>query len=777
MNSSSRFADIARKITNRPGISRNVGNRPGNSLKIKKKPGWDRSKWVGLSPNGLGQQKPNHFGEMLKTVVENRKDLPYAFRILNNGTCDGCALGTYGMRDWTIQGIHLCSVRLNLLKLNTMGPLDISQLKSIKKLRSMSAKELREMGRIPYPMRRLAGEESFTQISWEQALGEIAQQIHISEPDQSCLYMTSRGISNEVYYAAQKAWRSFGSANIDNAARICHSPSTAALKETIGVGATTCSYSDLMKSDLVVLFGSDIANNQPVMMKYLYLAQRNNNTRVVVINPYREPGLERYWVPSNLESALFGTKFAQDFFQVSTGGDIAFIYGVLKAMIEDGSLRTDWIEERTEGFEEVRTFASNLDWSTIATFSGVSQSECRKFAKIYAQSERSILVWSMGITQHSFGADNVRAIVNLALARGNVGRPGCGLMPIRGHSGVQGGAEMGAYSNALPGGIALNPESARQLSQVYGFDVPDKQGLMATQMLERARSGQVRLLYCVGSNFVDVLPDPHQVESDLSRVDVRVHQDIVLTSQMFIDPKKAVYLLPARTRYEQEGGATETSTERRVIFSPEIPGRRIGEAKSEWRIFSDLAQVVHGDSRASFESGQQIRDEISQVVPLYKGIEKLEKSGDSIQWGGPQLCSNRFETRSGKARFSCVNLVDASIPHGKYRLSTRRGKQFNSIVHDESDSLTGGFRDSLFVSFEDALRLGVSDGSQIRVTSPQGSFLARVKLSKISPGNVAMYWPESNILIATGDIDPEGGVPNYNCLVELTPSNFEEESK
>ncbi len=732
--------------------------------------GWDRSKWVGLSPNGLGQQKPNHFGEMAKTVIENRRQLRFAWRILNNGTCDGCALGTHGMKDWTIDGIHLCSVRLNLLKVNTMGAIDQGVFSDTNRLASMSSKDLRELGRLAFPMRRRSGEDCFTQISWNEAFSEIASEIRQADPNLISLYMTSRGISNEVYYTAQKVWRSFGSPNIDNAARICHSPSTAALKDTIGVGATTCSYSDLMKSDLVVLFGSDVANNQPVMMKYLYLAQRHNNTKVVVVNPYREPGLEKYWVPSNLESALFGTKFAQDFFQVHTGGDSAFIYGVLKALDESSCMDLAWIEKNTTGFDETIAYVRSLAWETIVKHSGVSKQDCLRFATIYSQANTAILIWSMGITQHTFGANNVRAIVNLGLSRGNVGRDGCGLMPIRGHSGVQGGAEMGAYSNALPGGSPVNAANAAKLAAHYGFDVPDHDGLSATQMLEACRNNSMDLLYCIGSNFLEVLPDPAQVQSDLSRAKVRVHQDIFLTSQMFVDARQAVYILPARTRYEQLGGATETSTERRIIYSPEIPGRRIGDSMSEWEILSRLASQVHGDDRASFHSGQEIRNEIARVVPLYAGIETLKASGDSVQWGGPHLCQGNFPTPTNKAKFSPIPLVETTTPDNKLRLSTRRGKQFNSIVHKDLDPLTGARRSDIFVSSFDADRLALADGEPVLVSSHNGQVRATVKISKISPGNVAMHWPECNPLIASGQLDMEGGVPNYNALVDISKS-------
>ena len=256
-----------------------------------------------------------------------------------------------------------------------------------------------------------------------------------------CSAAAARGLTNESYYVAQKVARFLGTNNIDNAARICHAPSTGVLKASLGVAATTCSYTDVIESDLIVLFGSDVANAQPVFMKYLYMA-RKRGADVAVVNPFREPGLERYWVPSNAESAIFGTKISNEFFPVHVGGDIAFLNGVLKVLIEDGGVDLDFVREHTQGWDALVAELDRQSLDDLSRFSGASVDDIRRFARLYAKAKSAVLVWSMGITQHVCGTDNVQAIVNLALARGNVGRPATGLMPIRGHSGVQGGAEI-----------------------------------------------------------------------------------------------------------------------------------------------------------------------------------------------------------------------------------------------------------------------------------------------------------------------------------------------
>src|SRR6516164_7859901 len=236
------------------------------------------------------------------------------------------------------------------------------------------------------------------------------------------------------------------------------------------------------------------------MMKYLYYA-RKAGTKVAVVNPYREPAMERYWVPSDVESAVFGTKITDRFFQVQASGDVGFLHGVLKHMINEKWMNDEFVRRHTAGFEDLRQMLEQTPWEELEAASGVSRDAMREFARMVAESERAIFVWGMGITQHTCGEDNVHAIINLALTRGLVGREGCGLMPIRGHSGVQGGAEMGAYATAFPGGLAINKENAAKFSQLWGFPVPDQPGMTTPEMLDAARNGALDVLWSMGGNF------------------------------------------------------------------------------------------------------------------------------------------------------------------------------------------------------------------------------------------------------------------------------------
>jgi molybdopterin-dependent oxidoreductase alpha subunit len=728
------------------------------------------SLWASWKPFGIGEQHPNNFGEVFRAIWENRDEAAYAWRIISEGVCDGCALGVAGLHDWTLSGPHICNVRLRLLRLNTMRALDPHLLSDVSNLAGRSSADLRSLGRLPYPMMRRNGEPGFKRISWDEALTEIADQIRAVDPDRTAYYLTSRGVPNETYYAAQKAVRAMGTNNIDNAARICHSPSTVALKATLGVASTTCSYTDWIGTDLLVFIGANPANNQPVTTKYMHYAKAAG-TRMVSINTMREPGMERYWIPSIPESALFGTKLTDDTFLISTGGDVAFLSGALKHMLEGNLMDQEFVADHTVGIEELVQHVRALDWADLEASSGTSTAQMRTFGELVGRAQTAVFVWSMGVTQHSYGEATVRAIVNLALTRGFVGRDKCGLMPIRGHSGVQGGAEMGAYATSFPGGAAVDEESAAALGKQWGLEVPARPGLTAPDMIDAADRGDLDVLVAMGGNFREAMPDPQYVDGAHAKIPLRVHIDIVPSNQMFVVPAERVILLPAMTRYEIPGGVTQTSTERRIMFSPEIVGRRIGEARAEWQVFTEIAGRVRPDlaGKVSFSDTQEIRYEIARIVPAYAGIQDLRATGDQVQYGGPHLCAGwDFPTTNGRAAFSVVSLPDVAIPAGMFAMSTRRGKQFNSMVHESSDTMTGAAaRDAVFMHADDARELGAAHGDRIALRTSFGELRGRVFLAQVQPRNVQVYWPEGNVLIDRSRRSPLSHVPDYNAFVTI----------
>jgi anaerobic selenocysteine-containing dehydrogenase len=281
------------------------------------------------------------------------------------------------------------------------------------------------------------------------------------------------------------------------------------------------------------------------------------------------------------------------------------------------------------------------------------------------------------------------------------------------------------------------------------------------------------MLYCIGGNFLRTLPEPAYVERALAAVPLRVHQDIIVTDQMLIEPGEEVILLPAKTRYEQDDGGTETSTERRVMFSPEIP-RQVGEARAEWKILRELAAAAYPE-RAHLlgcETGWAMREEIARVVPFYDGIQHLRDTGDAFQYGGPHLCADGVcPTPDQRAHFRAVQ-VPASRPPSeagvrRFHVSTRRGKQFNSLIYAEIDPLTGAARDAVFMNGEDAAELHLRSGDPINLVNDVGRYQGRVFLAPIAPGNLQVMWPEGNVIIRRGVVDAHGGVPDYNAWVTI----------
>ena len=714
---------------------------------------------------GFGEQKPNHYREMVKVAWENRDQLPFMIRILKDGVCDGCALGTTGLKDWTVPGPHLCMVRLELMRLNTAPALDPAVLADAGPLANRSSAELRSLGRLPEPMLRRHGERGFSVVSWDTALDRIAAEARMTAPQRIAFYLTSRGVTNEVYYAAQKAARFLGTNHVDNSARLCHAASTAAMKATLGYGAATCSYKGWLDADLIVLFGSNVANNQPVTMKYLHVA-KERGAQIAVVNPYREPGLKKYWVPSIPKSAISSTTMADHWFDVHTGGDMAFLVGVLRALIATGDIDESFVRDHTSGFDLARTAAESTDWTEIERESGMPRERIESFARLLIERPNAVFVWSMGLTQHVHGVDTIRALVNVGLARGLPGRRNAGLVPIRGHSGVQGGAEVGCVP-------AIDAPTRARWAGVWGFPVPDTPGWTAAEMVEHSAAGDVDLFWMLGGNFLETLPDVQRSRAGLTRPRLRIHQDIVISSSMLVESDGDVLILPAVTRYEAPGGGTETSTERRIIFSPEIPGRRIGSAKPEWWVFREIMLRVAPERRAlvGLDDARSIRAEIARTTPLYTGIETLAAKGDQVQWGGPTLYADgRFGTKDGKAQFSIIALARAAhvTPvEGRFAVSTRRGKQFNSMIQREVDPLTGAERDAVFISAEDMRRLGLHEGSRVRLRSLTGSFDGRLKEEPIKPGNLEVHWPEGMSLLSSAEIDPDSMEPDYNALVSL----------
>jgi len=726
---------------------------------------------AGWVPFGLDKTKPRHFREALGVLWENKDNLPYAWRVLRHGVCDGCSLGPRGLADDVLPGPHVCMSRLKLLRNNTVGAFAPADVTNIDRLRSLSNRELRELGRVPYPFIYRKGDRGFSRISWDEALKIASDALRETPPERQAYFATSKGLTNETYYAFTKTARLMGTNNVDFCARLCHAASVAGLSQTIGYGAPTCSLRDIIGTDLLLLWGTNLANNQPVSVKYLAAAKKRG-TRIVVINTVMERGLANYWIPSDAKSALFGTRLMDDYVQVRPGGDLALMTAVMQWLIRWDAVDHAYIEEHTSGWEDLKREVEGHSEEDLVAISGVSRDNIRWLAELIARSQTMVSIWSMGLTQHVFGTENVVGVTNIHLARGALGRDRCGLIPIRGHSGVQGGGECGVSPTKFPGGYPVNEENARRFQKHWKHPVPSEPGLDTGDMMDAAYNGKLDVLYNIGGNLYETMPNPQYIQDAFQNIKVRIHQDINLNTSTLLEPGEVVLLLPAQTRYEQRSGGTSTSTERRIRFTPEISNHpQVGEARPEWEIPCQIAIATHPqlEDALGYPDTQAIRDEIGVTMPVYAGIETLKEEGDWIQWGGPHLgARGHFPNMpDDRARFGTMPVPDRTPDDGLYIVTNRRGKQFNSMIFADDDTIQGGLtRTDIFMSPADAQRERLRDGDPVRLSNEHGLLDGTIRVTEMSDGHLQVYWPEANVLIPLV-YDPQSREPDFNANARL----------
>ncbi|MGE3109921.1 MAG: FdhF/YdeP family oxidoreductase [Phycisphaerales bacterium] len=636
------------------------------------------------------------------------------------------------------------------------------------KLARFSPRELEHAGRLCEPLYAGPADRSYRPISWDDALARVAAAMRTAKtqhgPDSTFFYFSGRS-SNEAAFLLQIVARLFGTNNVNNCSYFCHQASGVAMASVLGSGTATITLDDLDHCDFVMLLGGNPASNHPRLMRTLMEVRRRRG-RVVVVNPIRERGLVNFKVPSDLRSMLVGSPIADLYIQPHIGGDIAFMYAVAKALIESAAIDSGFIDAHSEGFADFAAAVHAASWDELVEQSGVAEPDIRAVAATYAKATSAVFCWTMGMTHHQHGVNNVRMIANLALLRGMLGRPGAGLLPLRGHSNVQGVGSMGATP-------ALKDQVLRAIEARFGVSLPTSPGLDTLACVHKADRGEVAFALHLGGNLFGSCPDAAFARRALSRIGMTVFLSTTLNTGHVLGRGKESIVLPVRARDEEAQPTTQESMFNFVRLSDGGPARYPGP-RGEVNVIATLAQAALADSPAAraIDFGallrhENLRDAIADVIPGYDPIRSIDSTKKEFHVEGRTFREPRFATATGRARFFAPPIPPAPPrDNGFLTLMTIRSEgQFNTVVYEEEDVYRGTERrDVIFLSAQDMRRLKLSVNDAVTVRSDTGEMSGiLVRQIDIRPGSAAMYYPEANVLVPAL-ADPESKTPAFKSV-------------
>jgi molybdopterin-dependent oxidoreductase alpha subunit len=659
-------------------------------------------------------------------------------------------------------------------------------------LRTQSHRELEAHGRLTEPMVRRAGTERFVPISWQLAFQRIGEALRaLRSPDEAVFYTSGRA-SNEAAFLYQLFVRELGTNNLPDCSNLCHESSGAGLTEMIGIGKGTVSLADFELADLILVLGQNPGSNHPRMLTTLEAAARRG-CHIVSVNPLRERGLVRFKHPQRLSGLLGeGTKLAERFVRVRVGGDVALLKGVMKELLALEAERPGrvldaaFLAEHTVGFEALRASLEAAAWDELERGAGLPRAEMRALAELYAASERTIACWAMGLTQHQHGVGNVQELMNLLLLRGNLGKPGAGPCPVRGHSNVQGDRTMGIWERPSEAFLGA-------LEREFGFAPPRAHGWSAIEAIRALRDGRARFFMALGGNFAAASPDTAYTEAALARAELAVHVATTLNRTHVVSGKEAL-LLPCLSRSErdvQHAGLQFVTVEDSIATVHRSQGTLPPASPA---LLSEPA-IVAGIARSTFreKSGvpwesfahdyDAIRERIARVVPGCERMnERVREPGGFVLPRPP--AQRRFATASGKAELRIVPLPKLEIAPGRLLLTTIRSHdQFNTTVYSDDDRYRGiaGDRRVVLANAEDLAALGLVDGQRVDVTSfwagEDGEEQRQLRGFRaltydVPRGCVAAYFPEANPLVPIGQFAERSFTPAYKSIVvALAPAS------
>jgi molybdopterin-dependent oxidoreductase alpha subunit len=529
------------------------------------------------------------------------------------------------------------------------------------------------------------------------------------------------------------------------------------MKMAFGTGTAMVTLDDLTKADLVFLIGANPASNHPRLMTQL-ANLRARGGHVIVVNPIIESGLEKFHVPSQVKSLFLGTKIASLYVQPLAGGDVGFLVGVLKALIESKSLKEDFLKANAENVEETMENARATTWDAIVANSGVDRAIIEKTAQLLAQSRGTIFAWAMGLTHHEWGVDNILALANVAIATANVGREGAGMMPIRGHSNVQGVGSVGFAPE-------LQEAVRTALEKVYGTALPKTPGYDTHSMMAAAEEGKVDVLIALGGNLWGSNPDLDWASRSMQRIKTTIYLSTKLNPGHFNGRAGTTFILPVLARDEEPQMTTQESMFNYVRLSEGGESNVKGQMRAESEVICDLANRVLGTSPVDWNrlrDHKEVRKLISEVIPGWEMISAMDETNKEFTIRGRIFHQAKFKTPSGKAIMHKTPLPKSA--DGLRLVTLRSEGQFNTVVYEEPDIYRGmPHRHCILLSQADAEKMKLSDGQRVKVRGEAGTLdKIEVVIGKIRPGVAAMFYPESNVLIKSR-LDPRSKTPAFKC--------------
>ena len=692
----------------------------------------------------------------------------------SKNACKTCALGMGGQAGGMVNEAghfpEVCKKSFQAMVADMQGGVTPSffETYSLPQLRAFSPHQMEHAGRLVQPVILEKGSQHYRPLDWAEAMERIATKLKATKPAESFFYFSGRS-SNEAGFLLQLLARLYGTNHVNNCSYYCHQASGVGLTSVIGTSAGTIALDDMENADCVFLIGGNPASNHPRMMRTLMMVRRRGG-KVIVVNPIVETGLVNFSVPSDPWALVFGAEIASSYVQPHVGGDLALVYGLMKRLRElhaerpradDPIVDEAFLAAHCRGWSELAARLDALSWDEIVAKSGVAKGEIDSMAEHYAASKRAVFAWTMGITHHLHGAATVQAIAALALMRRMVGRPGAGLQPIRGHSNIQGMGTVGVTPT-------LKQAIFDRLQKHYGVTLPTMKGYDTLECLDAADRGEMRFAVCLGGNLYGSSPDATYARRSMGKIDTVVYLSTSLnTGHAWGTGGEETIILPVLARDEEPEPSTQESMFSYIRLSDGGKPRHVGP-RAEVEIIADLATRVLGESGPvnwrDMSHTSTIRTAIAAIVPGLEQIAEIDRTKKEFSIPGRAIDRPAFPTADGKAALVVHDLPPA--PDGLTLMTIRSEGQFNTVVYEEEDLYRNQTRrDIVLIHPDDVRQYGLTDGGRCRITSVAGEMRGQIvaAFDQIRPGCVAMYYPESNVLVPKA-ADPLSRTPAYKSV-------------